>query len=206
MANRPAATPKRPPLHTRPVILSLVLLLLAACNATQATKKGAPTAKLSPTEQRQAWQRRLDWPTKHCPLNPPFEQDAGVTAHPFGDDGSLVEVTCTLGAYQGDSLLYLLDRDGKARALRFRQFHSPDKGQLRPYTDTLLTGIVQVTPERQSIKVWRKYRGIGDCGQLLRYRVSHGQAELIELRVRDCADEPAFTPPEQWPRVKPPAR
>ena len=204
MANSPASPPKRRSSRAFAIILSLGLLWLAGCNTTQATKKTTLAAKHSPAEQRHAWQQRLGWSTKRCPLQPPYARDAGITAYPFGDGRSLVEVTCTLGAYQGDSLLYLLDGNGKARALRFRQFHSPDKGQLLPYTDALLTGIVQVMPERRSIKVWRKYRGIGDCGQLLRYRVRHAQAELIELRAKDCADEPAFTPPEQWPRVKPP--
>ncbi len=194
-----SATPARPSVanasHTAPL----------KHLATNAGEKSGLARQPSATEQRLAWHRRLNWPKARCPLKPPFGQDPGITIHPFDDDRSMVEVTCSLGAYQGNGLLYLLDDNGKARALRFLQFHSPDRGQLLPYTDALLTGVIQVEPTRHAIKVWRKYRGIGDCGQLLRYRVSNGKVQLAELRVRDCEDELSRIPPEQWPLAQPPA-
>ncbi len=184
--------------------LSLSFLLMSACSSKTQINKKSNTVKVKPAavEERLRWQKVLNLSDPRCLETELFEQDSGIGQYPFERGISLVVVTCSLGTYQGDSLLYLLKGE-KAQLLQFQQFQSVDIGELDSYRDTLLSGIVQTESRGKGtlIKVWRKYRGIGDCGQLLRYKIENGQAKLIELRVRECGDQTKFVPPEQWLEV-----
>jgi len=184
--------------------LCLIALSLAACAnskpvlITGSTPKGST---LSPPLERIDWWTKLHWPTENCPVTSPTPDNEGIEAYPLDDGRSLVEVICSLGAYQGSSRLYLLDTSSTAHALNFRQFQAPDVGKLEPYDDKLVTGLMQVRPQLGEITVWRKYRGIGDCGQFLRYHLTGNQLHLKELRMQECEDEPNFLPPEQWRKI-----
>ena len=187
-------------------VLCFIFLLVSACGDRTLTikKTDSVVTKLTAAEQRLQWKNKLGWSDPRCMSYETFEENTGIEQYPLDKRISLVVVTCSLGTYQGDSLLYLLKKGKKAQLLKFQQFQSLDIGELDPYKDTLLTGIVQLEPKGKAslIKVWRKYRGIGDCGQLLRYSIESGQARLIELRVKNCEDEIKHVPPEQWPEVK----
>ncbi len=174
------------PVSFSTLTLCLSLFLLGVCDtATKPTVKNIVVAEPSLAEQRLSWQKKLNWSDLRCPKTLPFEHDSGIEQHTLKKDLSLVVVVCSLGAYQGDSLLYQLDAEKKAQPLQFLQFQSLDKGQLQPYTDTLLTGIIEVDSNKHLIIVWRKYRGIGDCGQLLHYHLRKGQTTLVKLQKKD---------------------
>jgi hypothetical protein len=149
---------------------------------------------------RAQWHARLNWDVSDCPLASPDEAGTGVVMHDFGADARIIEVQCERWAYQGSYLFYLV-KDGVITQLNFEQFEAPDAGRLERYHSALVTGLPSVVADEQALDVFRKYRGIGDCGQFLRYRIEAQAAVLKQLRVRDCEalpdDKPIDT--QEWP-------
>jgi len=149
-------------------------------------------------ESRDDWWRKLQWPESLCPRHG-FEDDAGVKTYKMADGRELVEVVCFLGAYQGQQIYYLRAKNGGFTLLEFDQFESPNKGVLEPYRAAEVTGSVQMTAAGGQLKVFRKYRGIGDCGQLLTYSLEKEQPQLVEFRTRQCDDDvKKYIPPDKW--------
>ena len=193
----------------RILLLTLLPALLLIWAAAQALDPGAaaptdisPALQPGPAQQeRERWWQRLHWSTANCPREAFDDEASGVQRHPLTDGRALIEITCFLGAYQGQSLWYVQTPSETPAQLAFDQFDAPDGGVLEHYRDPALVGTVTVDADEGKLVVLRKYRGIGDCGQLLTYRLSDAEAKLVELRVRDCDDDAAYTPPERWPVV-----
>ena len=185
--------------------LSLIGGLCLAEDADKNTKKHGEreheTPILLPVNQRQIWHQKLHWQTGQCPLRSPFANDGGIASYTLKGGNTLIVVACSLGVYQGDSLLYAGDEKHGYGLLAFRQFRAYGNRKLVSYTDALLRGIVMVQPSQNSVEVLRKYRGLGDCGQLLRYRIEGGQAKLDELRIKECDEVPGGVPPKAWRKV-----
>lgn len=177
----------------------VVMALLTACGNSPAQQKIRPKHAEDAAQIRLSWYRKLVWPTEDCPIDPLYEDNPGIETYFLKENQTLVRVICTPGAYQRSSFLYWIHH-GQAELLHFRQFRDDGIHRSKFYTDPLLTGIIEIDTRHYVIKVWRKYRGIGDCGQLLRYRLSDGETSLLELRVKECSDTPQPLPPEQWPK------
>jgi hypothetical protein len=108
-------------------------------------------------------------------------------------------VECQQLAYQGNHMIYLLT-SGRVTLLQFPQFNAQREGMLLPYKSALLTGTLDFDPDQGQLRVQRLYRGLGDCGQWLRYEAVSAVPQLAELRVRECSDHAGpRLPPEQWP-------
>jgi hypothetical protein len=150
---------------------------------------------------RDSWHARLHWSVDACPLQSPAPEQSGVSERPLARGASLIQVECERWAYQGTSLLYVHDASGDT-PLTLAQFESPAPGTRSRYASPLVVGDISVDARGQTLRVLRKYRGIGDCGQYLAYRLAGRSAQLKTLRVRECPDEPAELSPEHWPRVK----
>jgi hypothetical protein len=102
-------------------------------------------------------------------------------------------------AYQGTYLFYLR-KNGAVTQLSFKQFESPDVGQLESYSSPLVTGLATVRGDEQSLYVLRKYRGYGDCGQYLHYKVVGNNVVLKQLRIHECSESLPTKPtaPNKW--------
>ena len=173
------------------------LFTLGACQATEPFQVNAmPTT-------REQWQSLLKWAEADCPLEAPDEATTGVSVHDLGANSRVVEVECERYAYQGTRLLYLL-KNGAGLPLKFDQYESPDVGRLEPYQSPVLTGLLSVDARAGYLEVLRKYRGVGDCGQYLRYRIEGDHVILHELRVRECGKLPLAktVDPKTWPLKK----
>lgn len=176
----------------------LGLLLAAACVADRGP--GAPLGD-DLGGDRDAWWHRLRWDTATCPREPIGRDQSGVHIHGLAGGYRLIEINCFLGAYQGQSLLYLESPGGQhPTLLSFDQFESPDRGLLEHYRSAELVGTLDVDASTRQLTVLRRYRGIGDCGQLLTYELSDSDAELLELRHQNC-DDGAVLAPQSWPRL-----
>ena len=94
-----------------------------------------------------------------------------------------------------------VESGGRFVPLRFVQFESDAPGRLTRYESPLLTGLVSVSPRDRTIRVLRKSRGSGDCGQYAVYAVKAQSAALQQLRVRECPAQFDRTvpAPERWP-------
>lgn len=149
---------------------------------------------------RDYWWQQLQWPESLCPRQESGD-NAGVKVYKVANGRELVEIVCFLGAYQGQQIYYLRTPNGSFTLLEFDQFESPNVDLLEPYHAAEVTGTSQLITSSNQLKVFRKYRGIGDCGQLLTYSLDKVQPELIEFRTRKCEDSKAYIPPEKWRQV-----
>jgi len=87
-----------------------------------------------------------------------------VRTHALSNGRELIEIRCFLGAYQGETIYYLLAGNSLRGPLVFYQLESVDRGRLEHYRSAQLTGIVHADTTQGTLTVLRKYRGIGDCG------------------------------------------
>jgi hypothetical protein len=152
---------------------------------------------------RAAWAAQLAWPNSLCPSKAPRPNSTGVAIQNIDSERRWVIVECQQLAYQGNHIVYLMTSGG-ATLLQFPQFDARREGKLRRYKSALLTGTLDFKPDKGQLSVQRLYRGIGDCGQWLRYEAGSATPRLAELRVRECSDQPGSSlPPEQWPLREP---
>lgn len=154
-------------------------------------------------DDRVDWYERLHWPTDDCPSASPDPERSGVVE--LSADGRYVQIQCERWAYQGTSLVYRRSPNGFV-LLSFPQYESDAPGKRERYLSAVLTGeIVGIGNGGRTLRVLRKYRGLGDCGQYVVYRIDSSQVRLKTLRVRECPDvmQPAFPPPERWPIQQP---
>lgn len=186
----------------------MALLTLPACGGGSSGSV-VPATGPKAEQIRLKWYRRLEWPTENCPVEPVYEGDPGINYFPLDEGQALVQVVCYLGAYQGNSFIYWLNHD-RVRLLRFRRCINDDEAAenciLQPVTE--ITNLVKVDAQHREIILLYKYRGIGDCGQWLRYRFNDGKTSLLEMRIRNCPEEELpgeWLPPEHWPSIPLPA-
>lgn len=186
--------------------LSRFLTIILGCGVMACSIPQSENAIINAETQltRAQWYARLNWDVSDCPLASPDEAGPGVVTHDFGADAGIIEVQCERWAYQGTYLFYLV-KDGAITPLSFEQFEAPDVGRLERYHSALVTGLPSVVADEQALDVFRKYRGIGDCGQFLRYRIDSQAAVLKQLRVSDCEALPADKPidTQEWPLKNP---
>jgi len=183
--------------------LLLAGLLLGACAEPRQARED-DSGTLPPLTDRAAWRERVGWSDDceegHAAVPP--SEGSGVRTYPLGEGRHLVEVECTRGAYQSGYVYALYDpRSTPARAtpLRF-PIHDGERWTMEPE----IAGTPTFDPERRELEVFSKSRGIGDCGQLIRYGFPESGPELLWVRARDCDDAPredSVPPPEAWPLV-----
>ena len=118
----------------------------------------------------------------------------------FGSKLTLIQVDCQRMAYQATYYFYL-KIGTKITQQIFNQFESADGQQLDRYSAALVTGLPTFRNKDKTLFILRKYRGFGDCGQYLEYRLAAGRFVLNKLRVNECAETfpSAPTSPQNWP-------
>jgi len=141
--------------------LAVSLLASLAC-ATVPTVPAALQSKQngsSPTESvlkkddliygdRVAWRSRLNWPQDcESTFDCPDKSFAGVTFYELSRGQNLVQVTCTLGSYQGTYVFMLLDESGSPPKTTVLHLVAPEDsgeqgpGRLQNSDTTELTGV-----------------------------------------------------------------
>lgn len=190
----------------RPALLA-GLLALCACSRSSNPPDDASAAPgpLPPAADRAAWYARAPW-TEGCEREHRERGragESGVRIHALGDHRYLVEAECFLAAYQARYNFVL--HDASAAPPRSTQLRFPVFDGERWIVEEGIAGQVAFDAVRDELHVFSKSRGIGDCGQVVRYALSGGAPKLLEVRVRDCAptlgEEEAVPPPETWPLV-----
>lgn len=149
---------------------------------------------------RSAWRTQLQWADRDCPLEFAPEPDGGVDVAVLEPGRRVVKIECEHHAYQGTQLIYV-QSGARFVPLRFVQFESEAPGTLTRYESPLLTGLVSFSPRDRTVRVLRKSRGSGDCGQYVVYVVKAQSAVLRQLRVRECPArfDRTVPAPESWP-------
>ena len=127
---------------------------------------------------------------------------SGVGTWKLPDGRRLVEVTCFRGAYQGVSMLYLVDSARKATGpLALRTYQDPGSGKLKPVTLTRVLGILAFTPKTGVLTIFEKFRGPGDCGIYSVYKLTGNRFVTTEVRAKTACDGKPPYDPARWPKL-----
>jgi hypothetical protein len=181
-----------------------------APQAPQAQKEAAKTTpalnKTNPTyEDRKAWREILKWPDEcEQAFDYPDKSYGGMEFYPLADKQYLVEVTCTGGAYQGYQVYYFYDESTQqpaAKPLTFESRESQDGKTLTKTETTELWGQATFDGSTKQLKVFNKFRGVGDCGILATYGFVNGEPQLKELRAKVVCDGKGGGNPEKWNKI-----
>jgi hypothetical protein len=177
-------------------------------NSSSSAENGLKQENLSYTD-RLAWRSHLHWPQDcESSFDYPDKTLAGLAFYQLSDKHSLVQVTCTLGAYQGTYVFLLLDESAspaRSNLLHFMTYEDSGEtgpGRLQKTQATELTGTPEFDRSSKQLRIINKFRGLGDCGFLTSYSFSKGEPELTGLQGKlDCCGK--TTNPRDWGKIPP---
>jgi hypothetical protein len=132
------------------------------------------------------------------------KETAGLEFHQLADQQYLIEVTCTLGAYQGFQVyMYLDERQSPpvAKLLTFLTYESEDDNKLEKKETEELWGLPEFNPGTKELTIVNKFRGPGDCGTLATYGFREGAPELRDLRAKLTCDGKGAENPQSWEKI-----
>lgn len=119
----------------------------------------------------------------------------GAQSWQLGDDTTLYAVTCTMGAYQGSSLMFLRGPYG-FKVLAFAAFER-DLGWYAQH-EIVLESFDEKSLE---LRTFAKARGVGDCGAAGRFQWTGYDFRLLEYRYKDCAEQIDEEGLADWPVI-----
>lgn len=150
-----------------------------------------------------------------------LEVPVGCDAETHGEDrhiethalagGTVVTLLCQLGAYNRQTAWFWVEGPWRKpvhiEPLRFATWEPSTPP--RRVVDSLLRGADEYDPVTATVTVWRKMRGLGDCGTFATYRFdppTPGRAvparvTTLEVRVKTTCDG-APTAPKSWPLMR----
>lgn len=160
-------------------------------------------------KNREPWRRVLRWPDS-CEeaFQYPDESFAGLRFYPLEPHTDLAEVTCSLGAYQGFQIYYLLDERRSSPTpslLTFQTYeaHGEEEKSLVRVSTSELWGTPTFDPRTKHLTVLNRFRGLGDCGWLATYNFLKGTPALLEFRAKLRCDGRGAGDPHAWKKVEP---
>lgn len=187
-----------------------VLLCAAVCVAQVPAKKTELTVA-----DREAWQKALHWPVE-------FEEQwrrsrttsdrdqSGLVFYSLGQGNYLVAIEVHESSYQPRYLFMHYSESGKTRArvLKFKTYEGDDDDANKITTRFVaeVEGVPTFDATTKQLVFHTKGRGTGDCGSLVRYRITPTRTIPIEARVHACFDDYSLgiADPYRWRRVKRP--
>ncbi len=185
----------------RRLLIVAVAVLALAVGASVAL--AGPLPGTASAHDRAAWRAILHWPSG-CEQSWRLTHaiGAGVDIEPAGASGQLVTVSCYLGAYQGDALLFLIDPAKKTIGpLPLQMYRDPGNGHPRLTRETEILGILGFTRTTGILAVFDEFRGLGDCGIYSRYRLDGSRLVLIEAPAKTACDGKPPVTPQSWPKL-----
>lgn len=217
---------KREPISSDPrtclSVLIVTLLVSFACatgaapsvrTASEGSQSSGSSAEVNLKKEnltyadRLAWRSRLNWPQDcESTFDYPDKAFAGLAFYGISEKHDLVQVTCTLGSYQGTYVFLLLDKSvspAKSTVLHFVSYEDSGEsgpGRLHKTQATELTGTPDFDQGSKQLRVIHKFRGLGDCGFLTSYSFSKGEPELTQLQDKLECDGKAINP-RDWKAV-----
>jgi hypothetical protein len=200
--------------------VTLAFLSPPACAVRPSTpaveaKEGSPapaSTSLKKTDlayaDRVAWRTQLKWP-QDCEdsFDYPDKSFAGLAFFELSANRYLVQVTCTLGSYQGAYVFLLLDESrspSDSKLLRFVDYEdSGESGpnRLQKHKVTQLTGTPEFDADKKQLRLINKFRGLGDCGFMSTYSFTKDQPELVLFQAKlECDGKGPFNP-QEWKKM-----
>lgn len=145
----------------------------------------------STREDRESWHRIVGWSQEECRGDFSNTDDGGIHFEELGLQAHLGEVECELFAYQGSYLYFLLDMSREPASVKRLMFEMKDQKsgeQLTTITSGLLTGVPSFNKKTKELTVFKKARGIGDCGVEYVYTFPQNTPKLKESTFIKCMD------------------
>lgn len=190
------------------IVSTLIVLSVLLCSAQVPPKKTGLTVT-----DRAAWQKILRWPVR-------FEEQwqrsrtntdpdrSGVVFYSLGRGNYLVAVEVQESSYQPRYLFMHYSETAKtpARLLQLKTYEGDDDDVNKVSTKLMaeVEGVPTFDAVKNQLVLYTKGRGTGDCGSLVRYKITATRAIPIEARVHACFDDYSLgiTDPMRWRRVK----
>lgn len=180
---------------------------------TAAQNSSAPTAGHTLAKEnlsyadRVAWHAQLKWPDDcESTFDYPDKSMSGLAFYELSPKRYLVQVTCTLGSYQGTYVFLLLDESASPSTSKLLKFVSyqdsgePGPNRISKTQSSELTGTPAFDGAAKQLQVVDKFRGVGDCGFQTIYGFAKEQPELILVRGKmDCDGKPSN--PKDWKKL-----
>src|SRR5581483_3761973 len=150
---------------------------------------------------RAAWRRLLHWPSS-CETAWRGQSGAGIAGvWPVGGGRHIVAVDCSLGAYQGTSMLFLLDASGRASGpLLLPIYVDKGSGKPQPTDATVVLGTLTFSRGSGILAVRDLARGVGDCGIYSTFKLRNIQLIPLASRAKACDGKPPLDP-ARWPKL-----
>jgi len=201
----------------RALVLAAALAALSACAAEaperEEATQGSPRAAQSSTpatevavlpgaEDRAGWRALLAWP-EDCEERRrgtvAAEMGAGIEVDTLGEGRFLVQVLCYPGAYQPGKLVFVQGPGRASLPLRLPgELEAGSPEDSIPYVN----GLTTFDRATRELEVFSKSRGMGDCGELVRFAFPGGVPTVKWQRRQECgAAEPPVMEPHRWPLV-----
>lgn len=208
--------------HMQNTIYSLILAFagpLFSANACADTVRTSSAALAPQTEGmakdnvtqegRKLWRKVIQWPNG-CEesFDYPDPKMGGVVFYALGKQRFLVEVVCTLGAYQGYQRYYLLNESRNppvVAPLVFTIFEvKGERGDRLARTQSEeLWGTPEFDRKTRLLTVLNRFRGTGDCGTFSIYTLEQDRPQLKEIRTKIECDGSGADNPKLWPKLRP---
>jgi hypothetical protein len=122
-----------------------------------------------------------------------------------GENTYLTKFLCTMSAYQPVQEYYLYKRTNDApivATLPITYFYRDPNGKLIEQSERAIAGLADYDPTTQTISLYTKDRGLGDCGSLGFYQLKGDELVVTRVLAKDECDG-NYVEPENYPQVYP---
>lgn len=166
------------------------------------------------TADREAWRRVLQWPDE---LEGQWKRSrfdhnsdhGGLVFYKLNRNNYLAMITVHESSYQPRYIFMYYspssERPIPARLLKLKMYErDDDDGHVSGRLVTEVEGLATFDDAKKQLLVHTKGRGTGDCGSLVRYKITPIRAVAVEARVHACYDDYSLgiVDPLRWRRVK----
>jgi len=193
--------------------LLITNLLLALCASVCAAQVPAKKTELTLAD-REAWHKVLGWPVeleeqwRRSRTTSDRADQSGLAFYSLGEGNYLVVIEVHESFYQPRYLFMHYSESGKTppRLLKLKTYEGDDDDVNKVSTRLLaeVEGIPTFDAVKKQLVFHTKGRGTGDCGSLVRYKITPTRAIPMEARVHACFDDYSLgiTDPKRWHKLK----
>ncbi len=182
-------------------LLFLVICGHVAIVAQMPRKENGMTAA-----DRAAWFNRLKWDKQdHLAADLTLFENAGFKFISLNNRRWLVEIITGAGAYQRSYVFAILDEKfpKTVKPLTFTDFYLNEHNKVIRHRTKFLSGRSSFDGSNNTLQLYYKGRGIGDCGSLTTFRVlANNTVQTLESRLRSCDLASSDIAPEKWEKIK----
>lgn len=119
------------------------------------------------------------------------DAERGSQVYKLGDRQYLVKLQCFLAAYQGNYAFVLYTKSSPRlhiQPLLLSTFTRDMAGNLVRLESTTVAGLPAFDPKQKVLTLSTKFRGIGDCGSVAKYKLVQNELRLTEFKVKYQCD------------------